>query len=334
MEICFMYALYPDILRNNKITVYYCIWNSVKWIWNCRKMTLRSPRRHECRMSKKHPAVDCYRADYWEMAHSHNWPLYPYCVEETIRHVPTWFRESNSKFMMLVLLLDGQVTYECPPVHIQLIPGKLLILPIGADYSFESESTGGYYHKIVVELKGSLLSSLASALGLDKVTLVDCPEAAIVAKECRNISETLARQRADDIPILMGRTYDLLHRISLLTPSLHSHYSLWSRALAKIESHLDDAIPIAQLATESGISCSTLNRMFRENVGESPQKYRTRKRMQNACELLKNSSLSIKEIARRVGYCNQFYFTNEFKRMCGVAPRVFRHSTEASADAL
>ena len=56
------------------------------------------------------------------------------------------------------------------------------------------------------------------------------------------------------------------------------------------------------------------------NVGQSPIDYLTDYRISEACYLLKNSNLSIAEIAVSVGFFDQFYFSRVFKKVKGVPP--------------
>ena len=56
------------------------------------------------------------------------------------------------------------------------------------------------------------------------------------------------------------------------------------------------------------------------NVGQSPIDYLTNYRISEACSLLKNSNLSIAEIAVSVGFFDQFYFSRVFKKVKGVPP--------------
>ena len=74
-----------------------------------------------------------------------------------------------------------------------------------------------------------------------------------------------------------------------------------------------------------GVSRSHLYRVFMSNVGQSPIDYLTSYRISEACSLLKNSSLSIAEIAVSVGFFDQFYFSRVFKKVKGV--RLWLHQT-------
>ena len=73
---------------------------------------------------------------------------------------------------------------------------------------------------------------------------------------------------------------------------------------------------------------SHLYRVFMSNVGQSPIDYLTSYRISEACSLLKNSSLSIAEIAVSVGFFDQFYFSRVFKKVKGVPPSKYLAALE------
>lgn len=47
-------------------------------------------------------------------------------------------------------------------------------------------------------------------------------------------------------------------------------------------------------------------------------------RIETACNLLKNTNLSLKEISAKVGYSNQYYFSSCFKKKTGQTPSSYR----------
>jgi transcriptional regulator GlxA family with amidase domain len=59
-------------------------------------------------------------------------------------------------------------------------------------------------------------------------------------------------------------------------------------------------------------------------VGESPQRYVTRCRLNQAAQFLQATDVKIANISRRVGYDSQFSFSRAFKRAMGESPRIYR----------
>jgi AraC-like DNA-binding protein len=81
---------------------------------------------------------------------------------------------------------------------------------------------------------------------------------------------------------------------------------------------LDDLLKIAHM------SRSNLMRVFRKATGQTPIEYLVRLRIQRAMEMLRNSNLSITEIAMEAGFNDSNYFTRQFRRVLGESPRAFR----------
>lgn len=74
------------------------------------------------------------------------------------------------------------------------------------------------------------------------------------------------------------------------------------------------------LAREAGISRSVLTERFRALVGESPMLYLTRWRMLKSRELLRDTSMTIAQVAYTVGYGSEFSFSKAFKRFFCISP--------------
>lgn len=102
------------------------------------------------------------------------------------------------------------------------------------------------------------------------------------------------------------------------TTSSASQYVL--NAIKYIQFHYSHDISINDVAKSVGVSRSHLYRVFMSNVGKSPIDYLTEYRINEACNLLRNSTLSIAEVAVSVGFFDQFYFSRVFKKAVGMPP--------------
>ena len=83
-------------------------------------------------------------------------------------------------------------------------------------------------------------------------------------------------------------------------------------------------INLEGLARQFDMSVRTLNRHFRQATGKSPMQYLQQVRMDNAKELLKNTNLSISEIAYSAGYSDSSYFSALFRKSISLSPREYR----------
>ena len=110
------------------------------------------------------------------------------------------------------------------------------------------------------------------------------------------------------------------------TPSSSSQYVL--AAIKYIQFNYSHDISVDDIAKAVGVSRSHLYRVFMSNVGQSPIDYLTGYRISEACSLLKNTGLSIAEIAVSVGFFDQFYFSRVFKKVKGVPPSKYLAALE------
>lgn len=79
------------------------------------------------------------------------------------------------------------------------------------------------------------------------------------------------------------------------------------------------------LAEMCGCSRMHLIRCFKQMHGISPYRMLTEIRMREAVRLLlMERSLSVKEVAERVGYARPLNFSAEFRKRFGVSPRAYR----------
>ncbi|WP_188830358.1 AraC family transcriptional regulator [Nocardia camponoti] len=107
-----------------------------------------------------------------------------------------------------------------------------------------------------------------------------------------------------------------------------------SAALSAI--HADPAAEwsVDELSSRAGVSRATLARKFAATVGEPPLAYVTRWRMLTAARMLREDSLPLASVGRKVGYASEFAFAKAFKRAYGVAPGRYRREGELPAVAV
>jgi AraC-like DNA-binding protein len=96
------------------------------------------------------------------------------------------------------------------------------------------------------------------------------------------------------------------------------------KALSLIHERPADPWTVESLASAVALSRSGFAARFTALVGEPPLEYLARWRMTKAAQLLRESELSMDEVAQRVGYQSKPSFNRAFKRWQGIAPGAFR----------
>ena len=119
--------------------------------------------------------------------------------------------------------------------------------------------------------------------------------------------------------------------ISPVASVTQSNYVI--EAIKFIQFNYSTDISVDHIANAVGISRSHLYRVFVSNLGQSPIDYLTEYRINEACELLKNTNLSISQVAVSVGFFDQFYFSRVFKKIKKIPPSKYLQSLENQGDA-
>ena len=86
---------------------------------------------------------------------------------------------------------------------------------------------------------------------------------------------------------------------------------------------------LSYLPEKLGVQKRTLNRRFKIATGKTPGEYLNEVRMNFACDLLKNTDLSILEIASFSGFSDNSWFSARFKQWSGSTPKAYRSSVRA-----
>ena len=86
----------------------------------------------------------------------------------------------------------------------------------------------------------------------------------------------------------------------------------------------NEPISIEALSGACGLERSYMTRLFKAAVGHTPQEYVIHYRVYVARKLLGETDWSIRNIAYAVGYGDCFAFSKAFKRVCGIAPSLYR----------
>ena len=91
-----------------------------------------------------------------------------------------------------------------------------------------------------------------------------------------------------------------------------------------LRSSVGREVAIDELAGRAGISTGHFITTFRQRYGVSPYRYFTTSRIREAQRLLRETSMSVANIALEVGYCDQSHFTRTFRQIVGMPPARWR----------
>jgi AraC family transcriptional regulator len=181
------------------------------------------------------------------------------------------------------------------------------------------------------------LDDIADDLGFGRVSdyrLAVLEDDLVVAQITKSILPFLGRSDAlsvlalDQLSLVLGA--HLLQRYGVLQKTArHSKgggLAPWQkrRVSELLHENMHGRIRLSDIARECGLSVSHFARSFKTSFGTSTHQWLTHHRIENAKQLMSQTSLSLIDIAIQSGFNDQAAFTHRFNQLVGVSPGRWR----------
>ena len=113
-------------------------------------------------------------------------------------------------------------------------------------------------------------------------------------------------------------------------PAVHlseADEAFMARVMDYVEKHIDEpGAGVNEMAAAAATSRSGLNRKLKALVGLTPADFLREARIKHACNLLRQTGLTVTEVADRCGFADSKYFGKCFKASVGLSSTDYRHS--------
>lgn len=246
---------------------------------------------------------------------------------------PNEYFEGNNlrKNDVLYYIMAGKGTFTSSGHHaVKLKQGDLFYVPRSQTCYFQADSDEPWQY-FWIGLAGSGTSQMFKSSNLPNKNFL------------RQIQNTKFFATLKKIYDILNKKNSLLNNIQIASLTYQLFYHLISefpnhppvRKSSKIDqyqiavdylnkNYTDPTCNIVELCNRLGVSRSFLYALFRKNTKISPQKYLMKLRMEAAKKELTHTTHNLKEIAKKVGYGDEFTFSKAFKRYSGISPNAFR----------
>lgn len=209
----------------------------------------------------------------------------------------------------------GTVTYLPPGLPTRwLVEGgevEHLSLTIGARSRLRTVVTAAA-DAIEVGLPDALNVGLAQALvaALEDGTETDAPF-------LLSLCETLLRHFAR------------LHRTPYRDARGGGGHAAVAHAIRTIEARYAEALTVATMAAEAGLSAAYFGEIFKRETGQSPHQYLLQVRIERVRDALRATDLALGDIAQNFGFASQSHLNTAFRKWTGVTPAQYRSQQRA-----
>lgn len=224
--------------------------------------------------------------------------------------------DPNAGLIQFFYLTGGKGVCRYKAQRSSMQHGDLLIVPRYTDHHIQSEKEIQYHW---LALGGEWSPSLLTRVGQLSVGYDVEIERLFV-----ELRETLILRQTGFGLHAVGIVFTLLGRIEAALGSSYSVESVYPAAVRDALSYLREsyAKPFnsKDVAAMVGLSSARLRSLFQTWVGESPQQFHARHRIEQAKKLLEQRSMAIYEVAYHIGFTDARYFSRVFKQVTGKTP--------------
>ena len=128
-----------------------------------------------------------------------------------------------------------------------------------------------------------------------------------------------------NIPEVVPILHDKLHAAYREKSRMNTLSPIVSKTVKIVKERFTQNLSLQGIATEIYVNPSYLSKVFLKEMQQTFVDYLTEQRLNHAQELLRQTSLTIREVAAQSGYHNEKYFMKLFKKNTGTTPGDYRN---------
>lgn len=230
-------------------------------------------------------------------------------------------------------LAQGAATLVLSDTSLSMQAGELLIIRAGVPFACVQQEHSDWYWADAV---GSALPALLVACGLTAGRVFRLPEDSRIPARYTAIQQAVASEDKLTPLSVAAQFLELLASLGRCicpTDRQATEIDPLDAILSELQHNFSADYSVQELANRSHVSVGRFSMLFKARTGVSPQRYLIDLRLTHAQQLLRDTHLSIQQIAATVGYSDAFYFSRLFRTHIGLSPSAFRKNPHPS-DAL
>jgi AraC-like DNA-binding protein len=229
------------------------------------------------------------------------------------------FPGTTSPFNRLYIVTAGTGTVSFRHATLTLEKNRAYLLPLHTTFDLKcTHFLEKYYAHFRLELYGRDVFE----------NITTWRETALAPALVKRIAALAHSGQVGDCLTLRSIILDILGRWASVSVTdmavAHRQAEEYGPLFRYIDSHCRAGLTMPQLAGVLGLTPNILSKRFRRDMGISVKKFYTRRLVQRAQEELVLTGKRINEIAAGLQFSDEFYFSNFFRKMTGLAPRAYR----------
>ena len=212
------------------------------------------------------------------------------------------------------------------------IDGKTFHPTAGDSYFLQAGTDQHYYadpispwKKHFINLSGKLLKSMTEGYGLSGIYYYEGLDLSVEFSELLALARQEEEDHTEALILLLNRIFFKMHRHN---KGREGEESLAARMRDFLDTRIEASVCMEELCAFAKRSESQVIRLFKKAYGTTPYSYVLNKRISLAKHLLRETSLTTAQIAERLNFSDEYYFSSIFKRKVGISPSRYRKGDE------
>ncbi len=220
---------------------------------------------------------------------------------------------------LIYMVVEGEADIWSNDEQIHMTPGNIYVIPSGTRYACNCSE-----YCAILYFYGNLLNHVGESIPIAKSGCIILPNRTEQILQMCTLYQNNDYHSAWKLKLsaeqLISEAMDLSHhKIPLFEYSPYIQ-----EAIEKIASAPHLSLTTSSIAKELNISTSHLRNLVAKEMNMTLSEYVRQKVLIASTEDLRKEHLSIKEIAEKYGFCDQFYFSRLFTAQFGISPSKYR----------
>lgn len=224
---------------------------------------------------------------------------------------------------LFFLSLTGHASIEYENITYDFPPGTFYYIPPQVEAVTYSETHDYSYFRIEIIAKDLLTNELVSFS--DSIEILTNNTSKHLQNDMLELCNAYKFSNTTGNLNLSSYASKFLYDIwAESKPTLNSTYSKVYDAVSYLNEFYYLNPSDAELAKICNLSEQYFRKCFKKATKMTPMEYKNHKKIQRACEILKNTSFTIDHISEKLGFSQVHYFCRTFKSIMGVSASYYR----------
>lgn len=249
-------------------------------------------------------------------------PVFVDCIGISHPNPKYHIERKKSEYYVLEYVLSGVGHIVCNDKTYIVKKDDLYILEEGSGHSYWADKDDPY-EKIWINIHSSIIKDVLNAYGLSGKTVFKNSNCKSLFNELLQLSKTTIfnEEICYDAAVIV---FKILSRLAQNEQNVQYASTIAKYTKIFLDENVYGNITVDAIAKNLLVSKAQVISEFKKYYGSTPYAYYIEKKIEAAKQILETTSSRIGEISEVLGFGEQNYFSNLFKKKIGISPEAYR----------